>query len=263
MSDPGASHASLAAMDAACSRVGLRTAGAHLLHQRANAVFNLPEEDVIVRLRQTHGSAEWERRLATTTRVTRWLSEHGFPTVTPRFIDPVTVDDWTVTFWNYVPFRSDLRAAGMTELGNLMRQLHEMPKPQTDLIETNPLGSLLIDLKKGESGEISDESRHWLAENAEQIARTYPTAEIPLGRGLIHGDAHTGNIFATSHGYLVGDWDSVSNGPRAQDVVPVIIDVRRFSAPVSDWNDFCRAYRIDPEVVDDPGIQMLVRAREL
>ncbi|TDB84319.1 hypothetical protein E1264_25075 [Actinomadura sp. KC216] len=40
-----------------------------------------------------------------------------------------------------------------------------------------------------------------------------------LDHGLIHGDAHTGNVIPVRGGFVACDWDSVSLGPRAQDLI--------------------------------------------
>jgi hypothetical protein len=246
----------------ACERVGLSVTGARLLHRRANAVYHLPAEGVIVRLRATRGSSEWERRLASATRITQWLSTQAFPTVTPRFVDPVSVDGWTATFWNYVRFARKPSVAGPAELARLLRRLHEMPKAPIELVKTNPLGSLLQDL--GEAAHrLSDEQRDWLNVHARRVAAAYPETSIPLGVGIIHGDAHGGNLFPAEEGYLFGDWDSVSVGPRAQDLVPTLDGLRHFGSPPSHWNEFCDAYDVDPEIMDDPGMRLLLRAREL
>lgn len=249
-------------LDAVCEWAGLTPIGARLLHQRANAVYHLPHDGAVVRLRQTHGSAEWERRLASSTRVTRWLSDRSYPTVEPLCIDPISVDGWTATFWIYVSFTTDVPIAGQARLAGMIRQLHEEPVPPFDLSQTNPLGSLLEDLEEADHS-LTDEQRVWLKTQAGQIVQAYPSTPMPLGTGLIHGDAHSGNVFPTIRGYLIGDWDSVSIGPRAQDLVPTLDGVRHFNRPYSDWREFCSEYGADPSLVEDPGMQLLLRAREL
>jgi hypothetical protein len=249
-------------LDVVCQLAGLSATGARLLHQRANAVYHLPHDGVLVRLRQTRGSTEWEHRLASATRVTRWLAQRGYPTVTPLRLDPVHVDGWTATFWTYVPIAPKAPAPGPADLAHLIRRLHEEPNPPVMLAQTNPLGSLRKDLEEVEHG-LAEEQHEWLDAHAAEIAQTYLTADIPLGTGLIHGDAHTGNLFPTGHGYLVGDWDSVSIGPRAQDLIPTLDGVQHFDCPSSDWSDFCSAYGVDPSIAEDPGMQLLSRAREL
>src|SRR4051812_32119933 len=45
-----------------------------------------------------------------------------------------------------------------------------------------------------------------------------------LGIGLIHNDAHPGNLLpdpAELHGYVMTDWDGASIGPRELDVILV------------------------------------------
>jgi aminoglycoside phosphotransferase (APT) family kinase protein len=243
--------------------VGLETDGVYLLHERANAVYHLPEAGAVVRLRRTRGSSEWQQRLASAVQVTAWLASRGFPTVVPMPLrQPVSIDEWTVTFWHYVPFDDTAPPADPAVLGRLLRELHSSPAPPVELADTNPLGSLLDDLEQ-EGPALAAEQRDWLRERAAQIAAAYPTTDMPLGRGMIHGDWHAGNLFPHEGTYLVGDWDSVSWGPRAQDLVPALDGVLHFGEPRSNWIDMCGAYAVDPDIQDHPGVRLLTQAREL
>jgi Ser/Thr protein kinase RdoA (MazF antagonist) len=247
---------------AACATADLDIAGAVLLHQRANAVYHLPTAEAIVRLRHTRGSAEWQRRLASAVAVTSWLHQQGMPTIQPLPVEqPVTVDGWTVTYWRYVP--ADGAEPPTTVLGEILAGLHALPAPPVDLVPTNPLGQLLADVEHAGEEALSSERRDWLCTRAEQISTSYATAELPLGTGLIHGDAHTGNLLHSVDRWLLGDWDSVSTGPRLQDLIPTLDGVRHFGAPTSTWDELCRSYGASPDLADHPGTQLLAHAREL
>lgn len=246
---------------AACRAAGLAPGGARLLHARANHTYHLPQAEAVVRLRHTGDSAEWRRRLASAVQITAWLDQRGFPTVRPLDIEPVTVEGWTVTFWHYLPIQ-DFVPAGPIVLGHLLRRLHTLPVPPLHLEPTNPLGSLRADLQHA-GHVLPAEQRYWLLARSAEIAQEYRRIEMPLGHGTVHGDAHDGNLFRTSVGYVWGDWDSVSHGPLAQDLMPTLDGVLHFGQARADWTELCTAYGADPEIEHHPGMQLLCRAREL
>lgn len=251
-------------LQAAAAAANLPVEGARLLHNRANAVYHLPAADAIVRMRYTRASATWERRLASAVGVAAWLAERRYPTIEPLPIrqQPVTINGWTVTYWQYVNLDADAPWATAADLAYLLRDLHALPDPPVALVPTNPLGSLLDDLAHAEAA-LTDQQRDWLANRAAAIATAYPTTPMPLGVGLIHGDAHGGNLLAVRGSYLVGDWDSVGYGPRAQDLIPTLDGVRHFGQPRTDWTGLCAAYGIEPGIEDHPGFQLLAQAREI
>ena len=248
----------------ACRAAGLDPAGARLLHARANHTYHLPTPGVVVRLRHTRGSQEWERRLTAAVEITTWLAARGFPTVEPWHgpTQAVTIGEWTATFWRYLLLDSSRPPATSTQLAELLRELHTYVPP-VRLVPTNPLGALITDLNHADQ-VLTDTQRDWLRTRATQISERYPHTPMPLGRGMIHGDAHTGNVFPTAVGrYVLGDWDSVSYGPRAQDLVPTLDGVRHFGQPRADWIELCAAYGVDPDIEHHPGIRLLCAAREL
>ena len=79
-------------------------------------------------------------------------------------------------------------------------------------------------------------------------------------RRLIHGDAHAGNLLNAAGGAVLGDWDSVSHGPRELDLVPTSLWFR-YGRPRAEWDQFCAAYQIGPDEL--PGLTVAQRMREL
>jgi len=112
----------------ACARARIDARGAVVLHIRANAVYHLPREGVVARIRFTPaGHDAVLERFTAAVWVTRWLRGHGFPAVEPLDIDqPVTVADHVATFWRYETVTSETGRDTAT-LGYLMRQLHCLP----------------------------------------------------------------------------------------------------------------------------------------
>jgi Ser/Thr protein kinase RdoA (MazF antagonist) len=247
----------------ACATLGVNSSDAVPLHGRANAVYLLPHANAVLRLRLTRHNQEWEQRLAISVEVTRWLAEQGFPTVVPLPIDqPISIDGWTATFWKYEAVQRSEAATTVVNLAELLRQLHATPAPPIDLPETDPLGSLQTDLCN--DNILNHEHREWLSAQVDDIKRSYPRTPLPLDKGLIHGDAHAGNILhVVGDRSLLGDWDSVSRGPRVQDLIPTLHRVRHFEHPYAEWRRLCVAYGVDADIEHHPGVQLLQRAREL
>jgi aminoglycoside phosphotransferase (APT) family kinase protein len=247
-----------AALTAACAQAGLDAAGARVIYERSNTVYRLAREPVVVRLRYAPGSAEWMARLTASVQVTAWLNTLGFPAVRPLDVSqPVPVEGYLVTFWDYLP-QVDGPSRDIDAVARLLRRLHHLPPPPVELPVTNPLGSLRADLDR--CAWLSESQRSWLLSCCGELERQYAQTSWTLGRGLLHGDAYHENLIHTAEGPVLADWDSVSYGPREQDLVPAKMR-SRFGEPPSDWNRFCEVYGIDPRQLR--GLPMLLRMREL
>lgn len=246
------------ALTAACANVGLDGSGAQLLYSRANAVYKLARLPIVARLRYAPGSAAWMDRLSVSVRATAWLNTVGFPSVRPLDADqPIAVHGYLVTFWHY------LEATGppwedVSSLGRLLRRLHQLPEPPLRLPPASPLSSLPEDTERCEW--LTDTQRSWLIERYEELQRRYADTTWTLGWGLIHGDAYAENLIHTRDQVVLSDWDSVSYGPREQDIVPASIR-HRFGHPQAEWDQFCAAYGVNP--ADLRSLAVLRQMREL
>jgi hypothetical protein len=258
MNLPGPPHYQ-AALEAACAIVGLDTRDAELLHIRGNAVYHLPHGQVIARLRAAPGapSAVIEQ-FTIAVEVTTWLRRLGFPATEPLDLDqPVAVDGHVATFWRYVTVISDTER-DLAALGRLIRRLHSIPAPDVSLSPASPLGSLRADLDGSEA--ITPAERQWLLDRADELEGRYQHTEWALGIGLVHGDAHAGNLLHTPDEVVLCDWDSVSHGPRELDLVPTSMWYR-YGRPRTEWDTFCAAYGVNPD--DLAGLPLLQKLREL
>ncbi|MEV0675415.1 phosphotransferase [Actinosynnema sp. NPDC050436] len=83
-----------------------------------------------------------------------------------------------------------------------------------------------------------------------------------MGRGLIHGDAWAGNLLAgpTPHAVLLGDWDSVSAGPREIDLVPSWHAARRYRDSPTWAGRFAARYGYD--LSTSPAFELLMELRD-
>jgi aminoglycoside phosphotransferase (APT) family kinase protein len=243
---------------AACASAGLNGEGAEVLHDRANTVYRLARKPIVARLRYAPPPSPWTDRLSVSVRVTGWLNTLGFPAVRPLDVEqPVIVDGYLVTFWHY------LEATAATwedvdSLARLLRRLHALPAPPLRLPAVSPLGSLPGDTER--CPWLTDAERSWLLSRYEDLQQEYEDTTWALGCGMIHGDAYAENLIHTRDQVVMSDWDSVSYGPREQDIVPTSIR-HRFGRPKTEWDRFCAAYGVDP--ADLPGLTVLRQMREL
>jgi Phosphotransferase enzyme family len=247
------------ALQAACALAGIDSGDAVLLHIRGNAVYHLRRSDVIARLRYIPGPPDLVRKQVTAAlQATIWLRRHGFPATEPLELDqPIAVDGHLATFWRYETV-TVTGTRDLTTLGRLIRRLHSLPHPGISLPSASPLGSLRADLSSSDA--ISAADRRWLLARAGELDEQYRRTEWTLGSGLIHGDAHAGNLLHTAQGVVLGDWDSVSHGPRELDLVPTSMWYR-YGRPRVEWDAFCAAYDVSP--ADLPGLPLLQELREL
>lgn len=247
------------ALQAACALAGLDAHDASVLHIRANAVYHLPREGVVARIRFTPAGRDAVReRFTAAVRMTRWLRGQGFPATEPLDIgQPVTVPGHIATFWRYVTVTGQT-GRDTTALGHLVRQLHSLPPSPFPLPAANLLGSLRADLENRSAVPAGE--RRWLLARADELEQQYQETRSVLGTGLVHGDAHAANLLHTPNGVVLGDWDSVSHGPRELDLVPTSLWYR-FGRPQAEWRAFCAAYDFDPGEL--PSLPLLQRLREL
>ena len=110
------------------------------------------------------------------------------------------------------------------------------------------------------STAVAAEEREWLLTRASDLEHQYRHTRWTLGTGLVHGDAHAGNLLPSPDGVVLGDWDSASHGPRELDLVPTSL-WRRYGRSATEWDAFCAAYHVSPG--DLPGLPLLQQLREL
>jgi aminoglycoside phosphotransferase (APT) family kinase protein len=248
---------SLAAVAEVCRTTGLNAAGARLLRDHANMVYHLPAERAVLRLAETTRPGRLER-LVCSVRVTRWLAEHDFPTVRPLEVtQPVAAEGYLVTFWHYEEPVGPL--PDPVVLGATLRRLHALPPVPFDLPTYDPFGQVRRAVHA--SRVLADEDREWLLERCSALADSYyERLEFGLPYGLIHGDAHRGNLLRTPGRLLLCDWDSVSAGPREVDLIPTLQGVR-FGLTERQRSGFSEAYGYDATAWD--GYPVLRDMREL
>ncbi|MGX7823709.1 phosphotransferase enzyme family protein [Actinokineospora sp. 24-640] len=238
-----------------CRAVDLDPAGARLLRFTNNAVFLLAGAPVVVRI---VGSVALRHRVRKVVELARWFTEHDVPAV--RLLDgveqPVAVGQYTATLWQEVPPCDEV--CGPADLARLLRAVHALPPPP-GLPEWDPLDD--VRRRIGEADGVDDGELAFLRERCAEVADALTRVEYALPTGLVHGDAHLGNLIPTPLGPVLCDFDSGCVGPPEWDLTPLAVGVRRFGEPVRRYEELAESYGFD--VMAWPGFAVLREVREL
>ncbi|MGH3646272.1 MAG: phosphotransferase enzyme family protein [Micromonosporaceae bacterium] len=247
--------------------MGLETSVIESLRLHGSGLYLLRREGVVGRT--VEATDENRGRASKALRVTAWLYEQGFPTVQPVGVRLTEVEDTLVTFWRYLPqpetaAPSPVRAKA---LGELLPELHSLPAPPFELPTVEPLARLhaAMQLDGGRIEPVlSDADQRLLEERMAQAEQAYQALEFPLGHGLIHNDAHLGNLLAdpqSRYGYALTDWEGAGWGPREIDLIQEGAPGNRFRESESLRETFAAVYGYD--VASWPGWPVLRELRDL
>lgn len=238
----------------ACRQFGTSSAGARTLRRHSNAVYLLPSENAVVRIKP-----EAAERSTRAVRVARWLVDNDFPATAPLDVDqPFVQGPWTATAWCNYP-QDDRPSPPPERLGELLRRLHDLPGPLFELPPYRPLTSLGEELRLS-LGHLPAGDLTWLTARREELLGAYEHLEFPLDRGMIHGDAYPGNVLWDGDRVALGDWDEVAVGPRELDLANTYQGVR-FGCTQAQLSAFAEAYGYD--LARWPGLAVLRSLRDL
>jgi hypothetical protein len=220
--------------------VGADPTDARLLQHRSNAVYLLPQEQLVVRL--APDTPLRRRRAYTSIAVTRWLAAQHPPIALPPapVEQPVIAAGTVATFW---PHRPTTPPPSLANLSLPLRHLHTLPVPLFPVPRYQPLHRLQEALQLDQDRTqpaLTAEDQCWLSDRANELIDKFATTEFPLGEGLVHGDAHTENLVREHDHWLLIDWDGTCIGPRELDLVTGIPD--HFHEPAAQRTQFLTAY---------------------
>lgn len=243
------------ALTGAAALLGLDPSGARLLRFTNNAVYQLARAPVVLRI---VGSRKLRHRASRAVAVARHFERHDIPAIRllPGVDQPISVGDHVVTAWEYVP--SIGRRPTSADLGRLLRRVHELPAPE-GVGEWDPLGDVRARIADAE--ELAASDRRFLLRRCSEVAAALDELEYPLPRGLIHGDAHPGNVILGSGGPVLCDFDSSCVGPAEWDLTPLAVGRERFADPAGRYRMLADVYGFDVTAWD--GFPVLRAAREL
>ncbi|WP_063711857.1 aminoglycoside phosphotransferase family protein [Nocardia sp. BMG111209] len=231
-----------AELETACRAYGLSAVGAQLLHRRSNAVWLVG--DTVARL--APDTALRRIRASTGVAVSRWLTA---VTAEPIALDPlpgeqpVLTGAAVATFW---PYRPTTERPTIAAVADLVRRLHAQPLPPFEIPTYRPLrrlqDALDVDDARAEPA-LTVEERDWLLVRARELIAAFDATEFPLGRGLVHADAHDENVIIHDGRWVLIDWDNACFGPRELDLVGTLPD--HFHTSRSERAEFVGAYGYD------------------
>jgi len=250
-----------AVLVAAGRRLDIPVADAQLIRLHSNALFALPDRQLLVRIATNPDALPG---VTAAVRATRWLAARGFPCTVPADIDhqPIVEKGRVVSVWQYLATVAEPPPT-TADLGRFLRALHDQPlPPQPPDPLVDPFASVSAAVART-SHAISDAHRRWLTSRIGELRHQWAHLVFPHPPGLIHGDAHGNNLMRLPDGGVVlGDWDHVAVGPPEWDLAQPHYTCRRLGHPdPADLDTLADAYRLD--VRGWPGLDTLIAIREI
>lgn len=196
----------------ACELTGLDGSDARLIRLGENALFHLPAAAVVVRIART---MDYWRDSGKEVAVSRWLRDSGFPAARAHDLaQPIEVLGHPVTFWQFIEGRNG-SSADIALLGTLLRQLHEMPRPEGfDLPCEDVLGRVR---RRIGNAPVSPADKDFLSNRVHELSAAVSALNYPLSVAPTHGDAHVQNLMISGN-------------------QPVLIDFERFAWGHPEWD---------------------------
>ncbi|MEU4383194.1 phosphotransferase [Micromonospora echinofusca] len=265
-----------------CGQIGVDPDGARLVKYTMNAVFMSPP--FVIRLAAGPHAETLAYRVVS---VAACLEKADMPTVrlAPDLPpQPIFSGEWVATVWQYVPTVG--HDPKPVDLAAPLRALHSLEQLDVSLPRWSPIEKFRRRLDAAaalsieEAAELERWSRTELGIRATDLIQDLrgrcDEAQDDLDRiawrfppGVIHGDAHTGNVLLPADGHdgparsgpLLCDLDGMCIGPREWDLVPTAHGAARFGRSSADYQGFVGAYRFD--ITTWKGWPVLRRVREL
>lgn len=245
-----------ATLTRACDMAGLDCQDAVLLRRHATAVYHLPRVRAVARV----ASIDYLGPSRLSVQITRWLLTKGFPATEPLDVDqPVVVNDSVMTFWRYYP-QDGRELPPVRALARILRQLHTLEPPPFPLPTYEPLRGFMRELAAHGSIVLSAGEHEFLQRRADHLLDAYRGLKSDLRHGMIHGDPRAGNQLWDGENVVLGDWDSVSYGPRELDLIITYQGVR-YGRSEEHLDEFAAVYGWD--IRSWPGYTTLRDLRDL
>lgn len=245
-----------AAMHQIADTLNVQAEDVRLLRLTNNAVFALPAAGLVIRITRSFGL---HARVHKVVRLGTWFETVDAPTIrlAPGIEQPIEVDGLLASVWHYLP-RID-PVPDVNDLGAVLRRFHALGAPPFDLPAWDPVGDARTRLDDAEALQPAD--RDVLLSWCDDLAPRVDDLNARTPPGLVHGDAHVGNLLRRCNGQVVlCDFDPTCLGPWQVDLVAVAVGEARFHRPGA-HHALAAAYGYD--VTTDPDWPLLREAREL
>lgn len=249
----------------ACRATDLTRRNLRLVRFGTNAVFEVEGTGVALRLRRPGTAPEEIQRQID---LANWLADRAYPVNRPvTELSLQDLDGAVASFWEWIDEDRD-RQVHLADLAHLLRTLHslldEYPAaadfPRWDPFEEIEQRLHVLELEtEGWPGQAQlDLFRDWSHRNRDELG----AIDWALPGGLIHGDAHVGNVLTASNGTdVMIDLDAVAQGCREWDLVPTAVSQLRFRSTPDSLESFTAAYGFD--LLQWSGWPAMKRTREL
>lgn len=240
------------------AEAGLDPAGAHLIKFTNNAVVQLPAARAVLRIA---GSTITRRRIPGVIAAAEWYATHEIPAVRLRvgIEQPLAAGRHLATVWDEVP--SGEHPPTPADLAAILRAVHAGTGTPSGI----PPWSLPDGIRQriADADGIDDQTRSYLAAELDDVVAALADLDaIPplIPPGVIHGDAHLGNVIPSPSGPVICDFDSTSIGRREWDLTPAVVGTARFGYRPDVHRGLVAAYGVD--VTTWAGFPVLRRLRE-
>lgn len=196
--------------------LGLPCAAPEVLHDGSNVVVHLRPTPVVARVATLTalvrpGVEAWFARDAA---VAAHLAARGVPATRP-YAPPVRVGDAVVGLWHHEPHDPSYPPTPV-EVASSLAALHEGLR---DLAVDLPRGGPCDDIARAlDVVDLPGPARATLLAENERLRRVL--AEFPARP--LHGDAHPGNLLATSSGLVWNDFEDAWSGPLGWDLACLV-----------------------------------------
>jgi hypothetical protein len=232
---------------------------ARLLKFTNNAVVLLPRAHAVLRIA---GSPTVRARVPGIIAAAHWYATHDIPAVRlwPDIQHPLQVGPHLITVWQQTPTGGPEPTPA--DLATILRAIHAVPDASPAGIPPWRIAEGMKRRLQHAEGIDPDVLAFLRAEVSEIEESLTQLRGIPplIPPGVIHGDAHLGNIIPAPDGPIICDFDSTSIGPREWDLIPAAVGSIRFNYPTDVHAELVTSYGLD--VTAWPGFSILRRLRE-
>ncbi|MFG2195774.1 phosphotransferase enzyme family protein [Streptomyces sp. NPDC048639] len=241
----------------ACAAADVAPDGVEMLRFGDHAVFRIDGGRIVSRVGRSPDRLPSVRQEVA---VAAWLATEEYPAarLVTEAEQPVVVDGHPVTFWEGLADGDTY--ASTREMGELLRQLHELVAPPISLPSLSPFDKVAQRLRQA---VIPDATRAYLSTLAEKLEAAYGRLSFALPKGHLHGDFNVGNVLRDADGRpKVIDLDGFVTGPREWDLMQTAMYYDSFGwHSEAEYADFVTGYGFD--VREWSGYTVLRSVREL
>lgn len=229
------------------SRIGQPFGNMKLVRFGENCIYYLPERNIVFRAhRPTKALQEIDNEIS----ICQFLTQQGFPSPsllkTPK-PQPYEISGMYISAWKWLPHDSEQKVS-WTEFGRLISTFHDITKPYdyTNLPRYNPFPKMRKRLEMiQELNNVKQEEISCLKQWVDKLYEKFKEFDTCFLLGVIHGDAHTGNVVVSNGQPYLLDFENVSYGDQVWDLIPMIVSMRRFNLKEDDVKAFFEGYGQD------------------